>query len=52
MQTGKWMSYSDSSHFYDKLSYRKHFILSYGSKDMNFATYKHFSGIFTKQGNR
>jgi hypothetical protein len=45
------MSYLDSSHFSDKLSYRKHFILTYDSKDMNLARYKHFSGIFTKQRN-
>jgi hypothetical protein len=33
------MSYSDSSHFSDKLSYKILFILSYRLKDMNFARY-------------
>jgi hypothetical protein len=39
MQTVVWMAYSDSTHFSDKLPYRKHFIPSYGSKDMNFAKF-------------
>jgi hypothetical protein len=35
------MAYSDSMHFYDKLSYKIHFILSYGFKDMNYARFKY-----------
>jgi hypothetical protein len=35
MQTVEWMSYSGSSHFSDKLSYKILFVLSYQSKDMN-----------------
>jgi hypothetical protein len=42
MQTGKWISYSDSTHFSDKFSYKILFILSYGSKDINFAIFNHF----------
>jgi hypothetical protein len=38
MQTGKWMLYSDSSHFYDKLSYKILFIPSYRLKDMDLAS--------------
>jgi hypothetical protein len=39
MQTGKWMSYSDSSHFSDKFSYKKLFIWSYHLKDMIYARF-------------
>jgi hypothetical protein len=38
MQTVEWMSYSGSSHFSDKLSYKTLFISSYGLKDINFAS--------------
>jgi hypothetical protein len=38
MQTGKWMLYSDSSHFSDKLSYKILFIPSYRLKDMDLAS--------------
>jgi hypothetical protein len=41
MQTGKWMSNSDSIHFSDKLSYKTFCILSNGLKDMNYARFKH-----------
>jgi hypothetical protein len=41
MQTGKWMSYSDSTHFSDKLSYKIRFILSCGLKDMSVTRCKH-----------
>jgi hypothetical protein len=37
MQIEVWMAYSDSMHFSDKLSYKIHFIPSYGWKDINFA---------------
>jgi hypothetical protein len=37
MQTGKRMSYLDSTHFSDSKTYKTLFILSYQSKDMNFA---------------
>jgi hypothetical protein len=40
MQTVVWMTYSDSTHFSDQLSYKIHFILSYGLKDMNYAKFK------------
>jgi hypothetical protein len=48
MQTEVWMSYSDSSHFSDKLSCKIHFIPSYGLKDMNFARLKHLQEFFQK----
>jgi hypothetical protein len=41
MQTWIWMSYSNSMHFSDKLSYKILFILSYRLKDMNFANWLH-----------
>jgi hypothetical protein len=34
MQTVVWMTYSDSTHFSDKLSYKILCISSYGLKDM------------------
>jgi hypothetical protein len=40
MQTVVWMTYSDSTHFSDKLSYKIHFIPSYHLKDMNFGSFK------------
>jgi hypothetical protein len=43
------MAYSDPTHFSDKLSYRKHFISSYGSKDMNFAISAHLQQFSIKQ---
>jgi hypothetical protein len=49
MHTGKWMLYSDSSHFSDKLSYKILFILSYGLKDINFARFNHFLPFSEKQ---
>jgi hypothetical protein len=49
MQTVEWMSYSGSSHFSDKISYKILCILSYGFKDMNFARLKHFLEFFWKQ---
>jgi hypothetical protein len=42
MQTKEWMAYSDSSHFYDQFSYRKHFILSYTLKDIDFPSFSKF----------
>jgi hypothetical protein len=42
MQTGKWMSYSDSSHFSNKLLYKILFIPSYGLKDTDLARITHF----------
>jgi hypothetical protein len=49
MQTVEWMSYSGSSHFSDKLSYKILFISGYGLKDMNFARFKHFLLFSEKQ---
>jgi hypothetical protein len=43
------MPYSDSLHFSDKISYRKHFIPSYGLKDMNITIFKQFLE-FSKEG--
>jgi hypothetical protein len=43
------MSYSDSSHFSDKLSYKILFISSYGLKDMNFARFKHLQNFQGKK---
>jgi hypothetical protein len=51
MQTGKWMSYSDSMHFSDKNSYKILFISSYGSKDMIYARFCIFARIFLKTEN-
>jgi hypothetical protein len=48
MQTGKWMSYSDSSYFSDPKTYKTLFILSYGSKDMILAIFKHFLKFLEK----
>jgi hypothetical protein len=42
MQTVEWMSYSGSSHFSDTNSYKILFISSYGLKDIDFASFKHF----------
>jgi hypothetical protein len=42
MQTEVWMSYSDSSHFSDKNSYKILFISNYGLEDMNLAKFNHF----------
>jgi hypothetical protein len=50
MQTSIGMSYSDSSHFSDKLSYKILFILSYGFKDMILASVKHLQQFFRKTG--
>jgi hypothetical protein len=36
------MSYSDSTHFSEQLSYKIHFIPSYGLKDIIYARLKHF----------
>jgi hypothetical protein len=41
MQTSIWMTYSDSTHFSDKLSYKILFISSYHLKDMNYARFKY-----------
>jgi hypothetical protein len=53
MQTVKRMSYSNSMHFSDKLSYKILFISSYGLKDMIYARFKYlqeFSEIKTEIG--
>jgi hypothetical protein len=44
------MPYSDSTHFFDKLSYKKHFIPSYGLEDISFASFKRFLQFSAKQG--
>jgi hypothetical protein len=43
------MAYSDSIHFFDKLSYKILFILSYSLKDMNLASFKHLQQFSEKQ---
>jgi hypothetical protein len=48
MQVGVWMSYSSSSHFSDSKTYKTHFILSYGLKDINFASFKYFMQFLAK----
>jgi hypothetical protein len=35
-------------HFSNKISYKIHFILSYGLKDMNFAIFKHLQEFLGK----
>jgi hypothetical protein len=54
------MAYLDSTHFFDKFSYKILYIPSYGLKYMNFARYKHlqefsenryFAGTFLTEGN-
>jgi hypothetical protein len=42
------MSYPYSTHFSDKLSYKKLCISSYRLKDMNFARYAHLQQYFSK----
>jgi hypothetical protein len=49
MQTVEWMSYSGSSHFSDKLSYKILFISNYGLKDINFARFKYSQEFSAKQ---
>jgi hypothetical protein len=49
MQTGIWMTYSDSTHFFDKCSYKILFISSFRSKDMNLARITHFLRFSEKQ---
>jgi hypothetical protein len=49
MQTGKWISYSNSSHFSDTNSYKILFISSYELKDMNLASFKHLQQFSEKQ---
>jgi hypothetical protein len=49
MQTGKWMSFSDSTHFSDKISYKTLFISKYGLKDINFARLKYSQEFSAKQ---
>jgi hypothetical protein len=44
------MPYSDSTHFFDKLSYKKHLIPSYGLEDISFACFKRFLQFSAKQG--
>jgi hypothetical protein len=51
MQTVEWMSYSGSSHFSDKISYKIHFIPRYGLKDMDFARFKYSQEFSAKQKN-
>jgi hypothetical protein len=49
MQTGIWMTYSDSTHFFDKFSYKILFILNYRLKDINLASFKHLQQFSEKQ---
>jgi hypothetical protein len=39
MQAGVWMAYFDSTHFFDKISYKILFILSYGLKDIDLTSF-------------
>jgi hypothetical protein len=48
MQTVVWMTYSNSTHFSDKNSYKILLILSYGLKDINFARLTHLQEFFWK----
>jgi hypothetical protein len=41
MQTSIWMTYSDSTHFFEQFSYKILFISTYQLKDINFARYTH-----------
>jgi hypothetical protein len=51
MQTGIWMTYLDSTHFFDKFSYKILFISIYGLEDTNYARFKHILPVFSKTGN-
>jgi predicted aminopeptidase len=46
MQTVVWMAYSDSSHFFDKISYKILFISTYRLKDMILTKFKHLQQFF------
>jgi hypothetical protein len=49
MQTGKWMSYSNSTYFSDKLSYEILSVSSYGLENMILARFKQFLPFSEKQ---
>jgi hypothetical protein len=49
MQTGLWMTYSDSMYFSDKLLFKILFILSYGLKDMDLTNFAYLQE-FQKNG--
>jgi hypothetical protein len=48
MQTGIWMSYSDSMHFSNKLSYKILCISSYGLKDTNYTRFAYLQEFLEK----
>jgi hypothetical protein len=48
MQTGVWMTYSGSSPFSDKISYKILYFSSYQLKDMILARFEHLQQIFLK----
>jgi hypothetical protein len=48
MQTDIWMTFSDSAHFSEQLSYKILFISSYGPKDMNLTSLEHLQEFFRK----
>jgi hypothetical protein len=50
IETSIWMSYSDSTHFFDKLSYKILFVLNYGLRDMTFARLAYLQQFSKKQG--
>jgi hypothetical protein len=52
MQTRAWMSYSDSTHFSDKFSYKILFISNYHLKVINFASLTYLQEFFRKQRNK
>jgi hypothetical protein len=52
MQTDTWMVYSNSMHFSDKFSYKILLILSYGSKDMNYARFEFLQEFSNKKNYR
>jgi hypothetical protein len=52
MQTRAWMSYSNSTHFSDKISYKILFISSYGSKNMNLARFTHLQEFLEKKNRK
>jgi hypothetical protein len=46
IETSIWMSYSDSTHFFDKLSYKILFVLNYGLREN-----REFTGAFRTEAN-
>jgi hypothetical protein len=51
MQTSIWMTYLDSTYFFDKFSYKILFILSYHLKDINFASFAYLQEFLENREN-